>query len=171
MTNYIDQNILPDEKILYRTKKHYIIFFRPVVWTLATIAILFYPSHAFFQNDTTAALFYLNHPTQILGVLFAFIMLLSWANAWLIYSVSEYAVTTNRILMREGFFAKHINETRIATIANVNIVQGPVGQLLGFGTVVIKTFGGNDDPFIEIPNPLEFKKQLEIQLNQLQKRP
>lgn len=153
MPNYIDQNLLPDEKVLYRTKKHYIIFFQPAVWTLATIAILFYP-----------------HPfVSAIAALFAVIMLFSWGNAWLNYTVSEYAVTTNRILMREGFFQKHVNETRIATIANVNIIQGPLGQVLNFGTVVIKTYGGDDDPFVEIPKPTEFKKQLEIQLNQLQK--
>ena len=152
MPNYIDQNLLPDEKILYRTKKHYIIFFQPFVWTIASLCILLYP---------TAYL-------HLIAGLFAVVALFSWANAALIYWVSEYAITTNRVLMREGFFAKQVNETRIATIANVNVLQGPLGQILDFGTVVIKTFGGDDAPFMEIPKPLAFKKQLEIQLNQMQ---
>lgn len=152
MKSYLARTILPDERILYCTKKHYIIFLQPIIWTLATIAILVYPQQYIW----------------VVAILFAFISVISWLNEWLQFAVSEYVVTTKRVLMREGFFLKHINDTRLSTIANVQVMQGVLGQLLNFGTIVIKSYGGMDDPFVEIANPNEFKIALEMQLNKLQ---
>ncbi len=149
--SYLDHNILPDEQILYRTKKHYIIFLSPVVWTCAAIFLL--------SVDNT----YVNKAAYLFGL----IALLAWLNQLLIYSVSEYAVTTKRIIMREGFFVRHVNETRIATISNVNIDQNVFGQILNFGAIIIKTYGGDDDPFTDIPRPFVFKRILEMQLDKI----
>jgi uncharacterized membrane protein YdbT with pleckstrin-like domain len=152
---YFEKSILPDEQILYRTKKHYIIFLNPFLWTCAAIF-----------------LFTLPNPFMLkISMVFGAIALFFWLVKLLDYSVSEYAVTTKRILMREGFFIRHINETRIATISNVNIDQNIFGQILNFGVIIIKTYGGDDDPFLDIPKPFLFKKVLETQLDKITSRP
>lgn len=151
--SYVDEVLLPDEQILYRTKKHYIVFLLPFAWTCATIFLM------------TIS----NPYTMKVAYVFGIIALLSWANQYLNYMVSEFAVTTKRILMREGFFIKHVNETRIATIANVNVDQTIFGQVLNFGIIIIKTYGGNDDPFMDIPKPFAFKRVLELQLDKATK--
>lgn len=145
--NYIDQTLLPDEKVLYRTKKHYIIFLQPLLWTLGACIFLFNSNPIVIKT----------------GLVFLLIAACSWINMWLNYIVSEFAVTNQRIIMREGFFLKHTNETLISTLANLNVTQNILGQLLGYGVVTLKTFGGNDDPFTDIPQPFEFKKRLQEQ--------
>lgn len=153
--SYLDHNILPGEQILYRTRKHFIIFLQPVLWTCAAVFLMC-----------------VDNPLVVkAGMVFGVIALFSWLAQFLTYSVSEYAVTTKRILMREGFFVKHTNETRIATISNVNIDQNVFGQLFNFGVIIIKTYGGDDDPFTDIPKPFIFKKVLEMQLDQVSQRP
>ncbi len=151
--SYIDQSILPDEQILYRTKKHYIMFLPSALWTIGAIFLL------------------LNSNPMVVKVsgLFAVIAAFYWIGAYLTYTVSEFAVTNKRILMREGFFLKHTNDTRLATISNVFVTQNPLGQILNYGVVVIKTYGGDEDPFRDIPLPFEFKKCLQIQLDKLVK--
>jgi uncharacterized membrane protein YdbT with pleckstrin-like domain len=149
--SYLDHNILPDEEILYRTRKHYILFLTPFLWTCATLFL-------FSQHNI-----YIDKAAYVFGI----IAILAWLYQLLLYSVSEYAVTTKRILMREGFFVRHINETRIATISNVNIDQNIFGQILNYGTIIIKTYGGDDDPFMDIPKPFIFKRVLEIQLDKV----
>lgn len=147
----IEANLLPDEQILYRTRKHYIIFFPPALLTLMTL------------------IFLLNSNPFVVRVAFipALAALVSWLNEWLDYITSEFAVTNKRIMMKEGFFTRHSNEARLTTITNISTTQSLIGQLLHFGTVIINTFGGMNDAFPEIPNPNEFQKQVQMQLDKL----
>jgi uncharacterized membrane protein YdbT with pleckstrin-like domain len=145
----LDRSLLPDEQITYRTKKHWIIFTIPVVTLLITLLFLINPN----PYVTKVAFF----P--------ALAALVVWINTTLNYVTSEFAVTNKRVLMKEGFFVRHMNETRLATISNVNINQSLLGQILNYGTISINTFGGDNDPFSEIAFPIEFQKQLQAQLD------
>lgn len=151
--NSLDKNLLTDEKILFQTKKHWIIFFVP--------ALLIIVSIFFFTNENPLVQKFSAIP--LLGAVITAI------NQFLLYITSEFAVTTRRIIMREGFFFKHTNETRLATIANVSVNQSLLGQILNYGTVIIHAFGGDRDPFMAISNPNEFQKQLQMQLDKIVK--
>lgn len=151
--SYIEKSLLPDEQIIYRTKKHWIIFFTPIMWALMAIVL-------FVNHDPLIAKFAI---VPVIGAL------LTGLNQWLIYVTSDFAVTNKRVLMKEGFFFRHANELRLATVSNMTINQGILGQLLNYGTIIINPFGGNNDIFSEITNPLEFQKQTQSQLDQLGK--
>ena len=140
--SYIDDNLLPGETITYRTKKHLIVFFFPLFWTIVI------------------GLFFL-HPNPVihkLAFIPAIVAAFYWLNQFLIYRFSEFAVTNIRIMMREGFFYRHTNDTRLASLANVTVNQSLLGQWLDYGTVFINSFGGESDPFREIQSPVKFQK-------------
>jgi uncharacterized membrane protein YdbT with pleckstrin-like domain len=145
MFNYIDKNLLPDEKILYRTKKHWIIFLMPFFLTLVTLFFLL--------NENP----YLVKTAYLLAI----VTILYWLNQFLLYVVSDFAITNKRVMMREGFFYRHTNETRLSTVANVGVNQSLLAQLLNYGTVFINTFGGETDSFTELDGPVEFQKRLQ----------
>lgn len=147
---FLDQNLLPSEQIIYRTRKHFIIFTNPALLTLFTLF--------FALND--------NPYVVKASIVVAAVALLSWLNQLLLYYTSEFAITNKRIRMREGFFFRHTNETRLATIADVSVSQSLVGQMLNYGTVVINAFGGGEDPFTQLARPNEFQRQLQMQLDQ-----
>src|SRR5579883_1093863 len=88
--SYIDNNLLSDEKIMFRTRKHLIIFLYPAAWTIFS----FYAS------------FYMNANPILVKVALApwIIALIFWAYVGVEYLASEYAVTNKRVMMREGFF-------------------------------------------------------------------
>lgn len=148
---FIERNLLPDEQVIYRTKKHYIIFLAPAFWT-CVIFIFYFNSNDYVQKaafiPAIAALFY-------------------WAKELLNYYTSDFVVTTKRIIMKEGFFFRHTNETRLTTISNVTINQDLLGQALNYGTVLINSFGGETDPFLQIASPLEFQKYALGQLDKI----
>ncbi|MDX1902226.1 MAG: PH domain-containing protein [Gammaproteobacteria bacterium] len=151
--SYIDKTLLPDETILFRTKKHYIIFYMPIIWILMTVAFLLTP------NDII-------HKIAIAPAVVALVTAL---NQWLLYITSDFAVTNKRIVMREGFFFRHMNEMRLATVSNMTVNQSLIGQILGYGTVVVSPFGANSDVFTEIAKPFEFQKAAQVALDQLNK--
>lgn len=150
---YLDKNLIPGEEIKFRTKKNVVIFLMPMLWTIITVC------------------FYLNsNPIVVkIGFIPALATVVVWANSFLDYITSEFAVTNKRVFMKEGFFSRHINETQLRTISNVTIDQSLIGRLLNYGTVWINTFGGDNDPFKEIAFPNEFQQQVQIQLDKLGK--
>lgn len=149
--SYIDKNLLPNEQIVYRTKKHFIIFFTPMLWVIA--ALFFYVNPNPYVAKVT--------------ILPAVIALISWLNTLLTYITSDFVVTNKRIMMKEGFFIRHANEMRLSTISTVNITQGIIGQILNYGTLLINAFGGDADSFTEIAHAFEFQKQVQGQIDLL----
>jgi len=143
----------PMKQFFTEPKKHYIIFLIPMLWTLMIFVFLF--SH--------------NPIVVKLSIVPAMIALGSWGSQFLNYLASEFVVTNKRVFLREGFFVRHVNETRMATIANITVNQGLIAQWLDYGNVFINTFGGEDDPFSEIASPNKFKNQVQMQLDKLGK--
>jgi uncharacterized membrane protein YdbT with pleckstrin-like domain len=149
---YIDNNLVPDERIIFKTRKHLIIFLFPLV-----VSIFAWYSYNYMQVNPI-----LNQLDWIPGA----IALLFWIYAWLEYRFSEFAVTNKRVMMREGFFVRHANELRLSAIAQVNIDQSLLGQLLGYGVVRINAFGAAD-AYPIISNPAGFQKAVNEQLDKV----
>ena len=149
---WIDRNLMPGETILFRTRKHLIIFAIPVILLILAILLSFYMATNFTMSQAAWA------P----GVI-AFIYLCS---AYLEYITSEFVVTNKRVIMREGFFYRHANELRLSTISQVNVEQGVMGQLFGFGDVHINAFGVFD-VFNMISGPFQFQKSVNEQLDKI----
>ncbi|EKD71208.1 MAG: putative membrane-associated protein [uncultured bacterium] len=150
--SYIERNLLPDERILFFTKKHIIIFFFPMVWTIFSIY-----AAAYMQAN-----FILDKLAWMPGLLAAFF----WIYVGIEYVTSEFAVTNKRVMMREGFFYRHATELRLATISQVMVDQSLLGQMLNYGAVTINAFGAFD-VFTLINKPLLFQKIVNEQLDKL----
>lgn len=150
--SYIDKNLLGGETILFRTKKHLIIFLLPVLCTLFAIF---------------ASVYLIESPIlQKLNWIPWLLVLIFWGYVGILYLGSDYAVTNKRVMMREGFFHRHTNETRIATVSQVNVNQSIIGQIFNYGTVSINAFGAFDS-FTLIAKPIKFQQQVNDQLDKV----
>lgn len=148
--SYIDRNLLPDEQIIFRTKKHLIIFAFPVlVLVLSVYAATFMSSNPI-----------LHHVQWVPWV----VTFLIWSCVWLNYATSEFAVTNKRVMMREGFFTRHSNEMRLTAISQVNVDQNIIGAMVDFGTVSINAFGVSDF-YTLISHPNVFQQMVNEQLD------
>lgn len=149
--SYIDQNLLPDEQIIYRTKKHYIIFIVPACWIIAAVFFLINANQFVLMFAPVAAI----------------CALLTGSYQLLDYVTSEFAVTNKRIMMKEGFFFRHSNELRLATISNVTVNQSLLARILRYGTIIVSPFGSDTDTFSNIADPYQFQRQAQIQLDKI----
>lgn len=146
----LEQNLLAGERIVFRTKKHVIVFFYPTLFALIAAYVTQYMA----SNPFLIKLEWL----PMLAVL------IFYAQVGLDYWMSEFAVTNKRVMMREGFFFRHANETRLTAISQINVYQSLIGQWLGYGAVIINAFGA-DDIFPTIAKPEAFKYQVNQQLD------
>ena len=60
---------------------------------------------------------------------------------------THYIVTNERLHIRRGLVAKHVQETRIERVQNVNTDQGVFERVLQIGTVDFDTAGTTDSDF------------------------
>lgn len=151
MTPSLDKELFTNEQMIFKTKKHWIIFLPCSLWIIITLCFIYYP----------------NLSLNKLVILPGIVAILTTLNTLLYYVTSAFAITTKRIRMTEGFFYKHTNEARLSTVANVSVIQSLLGQVLNYGTVSINTFGGRDDAFVQVASPNQFKQAVEQQLDQL----
>lgn len=149
---YIDKNLLAGEQILFRTKKHFIIFFLPTAWTIFAL-------YAFYYMHSDAILSKIEWLPNALAILL-------WAYSGVQYMSSEFAVTNKRVMMREGIFNLHANEIRIAAISQVVVDQNILGRLLGYGTVSISAFGAADS-YSTIAHPSLLQQAINEQLDKI----
>ena len=146
--SYIDNNLVAGERVIFRTRKHLIIFFFPILWTVFAL-------YASTYINANPILVKVDWIPALLTVLF-------WGYVWLEYQFSEFAVTNKRVMMREGFFTRHANEMRLTAISQVSIDQGLIGQLLNYGIVTINAFGAADS-YTMIDKPGLFQRAVNEQ--------
>ena len=149
---WIDRNLMPGETILFRTRKALIIFVVPVFILILAIMLSFYMSTSYTMSKAAWA------P----GV----IALIYLSSSYLEFITSEFVVTNKRVIMREGFFYRHANELRLSTISQVNVEQGVLGQVFGFGDVSLNAFGVFD-VFNMINDPFGFQRSVNEQLDKV----
>ena len=140
---YIDKNLLADEKIVYKTRLHKIIFFYPVLWVAIAITASILIKVEEWQLGVTAT--------------FAALSLLHGFAVFIKYISSEFAVTDQRLMVKTGLIRRNTFELFLKRLEGVQVDQSITGRILGFGTIVASGTGGLQDCFAMISSPLKFR--------------
>jgi hypothetical protein len=145
--NFIEENILGDEEILYRAEVHWAVF----IWTF----VLFIIGLPFFGGNTVS---------KIIGLVFIAIADIREWIAFINFSNSVIAVTNRRVVAKVGFIRMVSLVVPVAEIGRVEVIQSRVGRILNCGTVVIILDGGGKYTFRRIASPFELRRQLDEQI-------
>ena len=85
---------------------------------------------------------------------------------WLVQAVFiEYALTTKRVVTKEGIISRDSEEMRLVKVETVEVKQGIIGRILGYGNVHISGTGSSNVIFSTVSNPIEVKKSIDAQLS------
>jgi|TARA_Y100000294_G_C8558681_1_gene338162 uncharacterized membrane protein YdbT with pleckstrin-like domain len=76
-------------------------------------------------------------------------------------STSEFAITNKRIIIKVGLISRRTLEMNLSKIESVNVDQGILGRMLGYGTIVVIGTGGTKEPFAGISDPMTFRKKFQ----------
>ena len=66
---------------------------------------------------------------------------------YLLRIATTYKITNQRLHIRRGIIAKHVQEARLERVQNVNTNQGVIERILQVGTVDFDTAGTTDSDF------------------------
>lgn len=136
---YIDNNLMPDEQVIYRTHLHPVVYAGAISLAIASVPVAVMLSWKYAG-----------------GMLFGAALWYGWCKV--IVNTSEFAVTTKRVLIKTGFVARNAWEMHLSRIEGVQIDQDLFGRLLDYGTVIVKGVGGSSDPFKNISQPLALRR-------------
>ncbi|MBA3346244.1 MAG: PH domain-containing protein [Gemmatimonadales bacterium] len=149
--SYLDEHLLAGERIVHRTRPHWIMFALPLAVGLAGAALAL-ALHLFVGDY-----WYVGAAVAALGILLAI-------GPAIRYLGSEFAVSDKRVLARTGLVQRESTETLLSKIEAISVDQDLAGRMLGFGTIAITGTGGTREELKRIPRPLEFRRQVQSQI-------
>ncbi|HTM04289.1 MAG TPA: PH domain-containing protein [Vicinamibacterales bacterium] len=146
---YVDKHLLSGERVIYRSRQHLVVFIGPVL--LVVIAII--PLVISRRN----AMLVLASILFVAGLIWLVARAIARASA-------EFTVTNKRVVVKLGTIRRRAIEMLLSKVEEIAVDQGVVGRMLGYGTVVIVGTGGSKEVFMLIANPLEFRRQVQEQI-------
>jgi uncharacterized membrane protein YdbT with pleckstrin-like domain len=80
---------------------------------------------------------------------------------WLRLRTLEYGVTNKRVILKKGIIGRYTEEMKIGSIETVEIDQGVLGRMLGYGDVKVTGRGISDVVFKRMDDPMAVKRHIE----------
>jgi len=147
---YVEKNLMPGEEVAYRATLHWIIYFVPALLGMVGLILLL----SSIGNRNRA-------PVAGLGVLLLVLSGLIALSRWITARTSEFAVTNKRVIIKFGLVRRHTLELLLSKVESIGVDQGILGRIVGYGSIVVIGTGGTKEPFKNIAEPLEFRKQVQ----------
>jgi uncharacterized membrane protein YdbT with pleckstrin-like domain len=151
---YVDANLLNEEKVVYRTRLHKILFFWPGLFAiaLAVLGYWFFTQHQFQLKIAP----YLAMACFVLAFL-------AFLPTYVKYISSEFAVTNKRVIMKVGFIQRQTVETLLQKVEAIEVQQTILGRIFNYGTISVVGTGGTIESIQMINNPLAFRRAVQEQ--------
>jgi membrane protein YdbS with pleckstrin-like domain len=91
---------------------------------------------------------------------------------WIRVKSCSYRLTTQRLFVRRGWLAKHVNELELYRVKDVVVDQGVLQRVLGYGTITVLA---DDDTtpevnLVRISRPTKIKEMIRTQYRAVRQR-
>ncbi len=161
---YIESNLVPGEVLIYQTRLHWIVMLGHLVLgclLLAAGALLLYYALTAHASISTA------HALEDVGAALALGGAIAILMGILRRSATEMAVTNRRVVVKTGLASRRTIEMLLNKVETIEVHETAFGRIAGYGTVVLIGTGGSSEPFEQVAHPLEFRSQVQQQIEKL----
>jgi uncharacterized membrane protein YdbT with pleckstrin-like domain len=145
--SYIDRNLIEGERVVYRTRLHWLVFLWPILFTVVVLL----PGAWLLANGSWQPFFWVPLVIALFVLLPAFVKRQS----------SDFAVTNKRVMMKSGVFTTRSVELLLNKIEAIAVNQPLLGRMFGYGDIVVTGSGGTREAFSHIQSPLEFRRAVQ----------
>jgi uncharacterized membrane protein YdbT with pleckstrin-like domain len=167
--SYVEKHLIEGEKIIYETRLHWIVLVAPVVLGLMfalTGAGMLILSGRTATDQSTA-----HQSLMVLGAIFFGVALIFMVRGVLMRNATEMTVTNKRVFVKVGLAARRTIELLLSRVESIGVEESVTGRMLGFGTVIVHGTGGTPEVFRTVAHPLEFRTQVQQQIEKSQQAP
>ena len=133
---YARSVLQPGESIPATGRLHWIIY----RWAILSFVLgigLVWLGHAAWPNSDCLI--------KLTAWTFSLLFVLTFAYAWFIRWITEFAVTNRRVMLSRVFIARSTEEMNLDKVETVDVQQSILGRILGYGTMWITGTGGTNN--------------------------
>ena len=158
---YIENNLVPGETVLYKTRLHWIVLIGPLLLSILLvmlgIAAFVGASEDGPDNSSRSAL--------LLGGMLLLIAAAIVLGIGLVRrNATEVAVSNKRVLIKKGLVARKSIEVLLSKIESIGVDESVAGRMFGYGRVIVRGTGGTFETFNTIAHPNELRRQVQQQI-------
>lgn len=173
-TKFVSENLTPEEKILYSAEWHWINYVKMAL--LGTIPLAFlllwiygigclisasnlehfyeqYRNYSYSGGPGPELVWGLYLPCFILSAII-------WVYGLFAIKHNEFVVTNKRIIIKSGIIIRASYELRLEMLESIQVYQGILGRILGFGSILVHGVGASRQAVMWIKSPLEFRQHI-----------
>jgi len=164
--SYVESNLVPGEVLIYETRLHWIV----MLWHMTLgclllglpgLLLLYYAlTHAGIDTKTL-------HVMEGGGVALLVCGGVAILMGMLRRNATEMAVTNRRVVVKTGLASRKTIELLLDKVESIEVSETALGRMLGYGTIVLIGTGGTPEPFHQVAHPLEFRSQVQQQIEKL----
>ncbi len=144
---YIEENLLPGETIVFKTRLHWNIFGRPALALVCGLSLL-----TVSVREVRGVGIFLSGVGVVMALL-----------AYIAFVSSEFGVTTQRVVIKVGFLRRRSLELFLQKVESIGVDQGILVRIFGYGSVSVIGTGGTKELFRKVAAPLEFRRIVQQQ--------
>jgi len=163
--SYVQSNLIPGETLIYETRLHWIVMLGHIVVGCVLAlpgALLLY--HALSQSGVET---FSLRVMQDAGIALLICGVAAILMGMVRRNATEMAVTNRRVVIKTGLISRKTIEMLLSKVESIEVQETTVGRLLGYGAIAVIGTGGTTEPFPKIAHPLEFRSQVQQQIEKL----
>jgi uncharacterized membrane protein YdbT with pleckstrin-like domain len=100
--------------------------------------------------------------------LLIFLAIIAGIGQIITFITSEFIITNKRVIAKIGLIRRKSIEVLLNKVEGIQVNQGILARILGYGTITVGGTGGTKDPFKNIRSPIEFRKKAQEQIASIQ---
>ena len=151
---YLSKLLIKDESVLFQTRQHWLslaLQLLPEILSATVITILITIIH---NNWMTGRAFLWSYLLNLIPLASLIRDIARWR-------YHQYIITTHRIIHLSGVIAKHVTDSSLDKVNDINLEQNVWGRIFNFGNLEILTASElGVERYVNVAAPLDFKKAL-----------
>lgn len=147
---YVERHLLEGERVVYKTRLHWILFLRPALVMVAGIAL----AVVLRPVQDPPWIWMIGAGVAVIG--------LAWAmKHYVEMMTSEFAVTSGRIILKVGLISRYTTELLLKKVESIGVHQGLAGRIFGYGDLIVTGTGGAREVFRRVRDPIGFRNYVQ----------
>jgi len=147
---YVERHLLPGERVLYKTRLHWVLFVKAGLVVLAGVILML----VLRPVPDPPWLWMIGGLVAVIGLVWAFVHYVE-------VMTSEFAVTTSRLIFKVGLISRYTTELLLGKVESIGVQQGLMGRLLNYGDLIVTGTGAAREVFRRVRDPIGFRNHVQ----------
>jgi len=164
--SYVEANLVPGETVIYKTRLHWIVMLGHMLLGILVLDLpgLFLLGYALTHKEMDPTTLHLMEGGGAALLIFGAVVIMT---GMVRRGATEMAVTNRRVVIKTGLASRKTIEMMLNKVESIEVTETAAGRMLGYGSIVVIGTGGTPEPFHNMAHPLEFRSQVQQQIEKL----